>query len=266
MRECGAGIHNGVKMGRIKIVLSLLMVVLCTGNGYSQDVIETRFSPPPNFVRQKIDTSSFGYYLRHLPLKPVGSLVKYYDGKEKANDDVYVGVVKMDIGAKNLQQCADAVMRLRGEYLYAGKKYDKIHFELLYNLKPKYFKEYAKGDYSYANFRKYMELIFTGANTSSLHHELATVTNFSSMKIGDVFIQKGSPYGHAVIVVDMASNLTTGAKVYLLAQSYMPAQETQILTNPYNKNLSPWYELKEGTVATPEWTFQSSDLKRFKDE
>ncbi len=50
----------------------------------------------------------------------------------------------------------------------------------------------------------------------------------------------------------------------LLAQSYMPAQELQILKNPNNTSLSPWYNIDFGTtLETPEWTFSSSQLRRF---
>jgi hypothetical protein len=83
------------------------------------------------------------------------------------------------------------------------------------------------------------------------------------MKIGDVFIKGGSP-GHAIIVMDMAENKSTGEKIFILAQSYMPAQETQILCNPKSKELSPWYSLNyTGDLYTPEWTFSENMLKRF---
>ena len=72
--------------------------------------------------------------------------------------------------------------------------------------------------------------------------------------------------GHAVIVVDMAENPATGEKLYLLAQSYMPAQDIQVLVNLKERDKSPWYTLKgEGSILTPEWGFTSADLKRFKD-
>ena len=73
--------------------------------------------------------------------------------------------------------------------------------------------------------------------------------------------------GHAVIVVDVAIYTQTGKKVFLLTQSYMPAQQIQILVNPANRGLSPWYELSdndEGKLYTPEWVFEKKDLKRFK--
>ena len=53
------------------------------------------------------------------------------------------------------------------------------------------------------------------------------------MQIGDVFIKGGFP-GHAVVVLDMAENDRTGQRVFLLAQSYMPAQDIHIMKNPTN--------------------------------
>ena len=82
------------------------------------------------------------------------------------------------------------------------------------------------------------------------------------MQIGDVFIKGGSP-GHAVIVVDMAKS-STGETLFLLAQSYMPAQEIQILVNPVNDDLSPWYSTKYlDYLQTPEWGFEIDELMRF---
>lgn len=86
----------------------------------------------------------------------------------------------------------------------------------------------------------------------------------SELSVGDVFIQGGSP-GHAVIIVDMAVNKNTGEKLFLLAQSYMPAQEIQVLKNPNNSSNSPWYSTSfVQELMTPEWTFRVTDLKRFK--
>jgi len=53
-----------------------------------------------------------------------------------------------------------------------------------------------------------------------------------------------------------------GEKKYMLAQSYMPAQETQILLCPASGG--PWYGLPNGsTISTPQWTFDTSDLRRW---
>lgn len=58
------------------------------------------------------------------------------------------------------------------------------------------------------------------------------------MQIGDVFIQGGFS-GQAAIVVDVAIIKATKEKTFLLAQSYMPVPELQILKNPNNTNLNP---------------------------
>ena len=226
--------------------------------------IQERFNTPKAYTRVPLDKKHFGSYLRKLPLKAFNSKVKYFDGSDKYNNNVYISVIDMEIGTRDLQQCADAVMRLRGEFLFKQKRLNDIHFTFLSDGKPRYFKKYAKGDHSYKKFRRYMNYIFAYANTASLHKELAKVKNIQDIQVGDVFIQQGNPYGHAVIVVDVAKN-AQGENIFMIAQSYMPAQETQILVNNQNERMSPWYKAKEGTLRTPEWTFESSDLRRFKD-
>lgn len=242
--------------------------------------IKERFNPPSGYVRSEVQSNSFEYYLRNLPLKEYGEKVRYYNGIIKPNIWVYVSVVDMEIGNRNLQQCADAVMRLRGEYLYKNKKYNDIHFNftngsrvdyskwmegnrIIVDGNKSYWKKQSQPSNSYKSFRKYMDIIFAYAGTLSLEKELISV-DIKNIQIGDVFIQGGSP-GHAVIVVDLAQN-KKGEKVFLLAQSYMPAQDIQILKNPNNLDLSPWYSIDFGEeLKTPEWDFKKTDLKRFKD-
>lgn len=226
--------------------------------------IGSRFAVPDGYQRVKVNENTFAHYLQNLDLKKVDAEVTYFDGRKKAKRGVYCSVVDMDIDPLDLQQCADAVMRLRAEFLYAQKQYDKIHFNFISDGKPRYYTNYANGDYSYEKFRKYLRYVFSYANTRSLHGEMKTVA-VTEMQIGDVFIQTGNPFGHAVVVVDMAVHIPTGDKIFMLAQSYMPAQETQILINPQNKILSPWYVVDTNKVFTPEWTFTSNDLRRFKE-
>ena len=77
---------------------------------------------------------------------------------------------------------------------------------------------------------------------------------------GDIFIQGGFP-GHAVLVLDVATN-AQDEKIFLIGQSYMPAQDFHILKNLENENLSPWYKINDGEkLYTPEWTFDWKDLK-----
>lgn len=219
-----------------------------------------RFNCPDSFERRALDSSSFAFYLSHLKLKPQGTKVRLFDGSIKPNEDVYSAVIDMPISPKDLQQCADAVMRLRGEYLYGRKQYNAIAFRFLGDGKLHSYIDYAGNDRSYNKFLKYMDHVFSYANTASLFAQLKSVP-FYTIQAGDVFIQKGQPYGHAVIVVDMCYG-PDNEKKFLLAQSYMPAQETQILKQPGYE--SCWYSSQiKGRLRTPEWTFDTTDLRRW---
>jgi hypothetical protein len=240
------------------------------------NTILSRFNPPAGFVRKQIDKNSFGNYLRNLSLKNDGAVVNYFDGREKS-DLVYDAVVDMDIGKKDLQQCADAIMRLRGEYYFSEKEFEKISFTLTNSFRMDY-SEWMKGNRlavegnkthwvksaapsnTYADFRKYMEVVFGYAGTLSLSRSLKT-KNIADIAIGDVFVHGGSP-GHAVIVVEVAEN-KSGEKVFMIAQSFMPAQDIHILKNFNDENISPWYRNNIGELNTPQWYFDVSELKSF---
>jgi hypothetical protein len=222
--------------------------------------IKSRILLPEGFKRPTYRVEEFGNFLENLPLYPIDQEVHYYNGKIKPRNNIYNSVVKLDIGKRDLHQCADAVMRLRADYLYQQKRYKDIKFNFLSDSKPRAYTNYAKGDYSYPTYWKYLEYVFAYANTASLHDELPSVKTTQEIKIGDTFIQKGSPIGHAIIVVDLAKD-STGKTIVLLAQSYMPAQEIQILNNWNNSTLSPWYDIDQDIIKTPEWTFYPKNLK-----
>ncbi len=245
------------------------------------NTIQTRFSVPQGYVRTKEKEDSFGNFLRNLPLKPSGSMVKYYNGTSKINNNVYDAVVDLPIGNKDLHQCADAVMRLRADYLFKQKQYELIHFNFTNGFRVDYSKwrdgyrivvkenktswvKSAKPSDSYETYWSYMEMIFNYAGTASLSKEMKSIP-VSDLQIGDVFIKGGFP-GHAVIVVDVAVNPINNLKIFMIAQSYMPAQELQILLNPSisSNNKVCWYSAQiPSTLQTPEWTFDANQLKRF---
>jgi hypothetical protein len=239
-----------------------------------------RIAVPTGFERMPVLKNSFGDWLRHLPLKPGKPPVYFYNGRKKGNQSAHHAVIDIDVSNRDLQQCADAVIRLRAEYFYSKGNYAAIHFNFTSGDKASY-RKWMKGyrplvrgnkvkwrkkrryDSSHRTFRKYTETVFMYAGSYSLSQELKPVKNINDMKIGDVFIKGGFP-GHAVIVVDMAINKTTGKKIFLLAQSYMPAQDIHILVNPSNDKLTPWYKLDFGErLYTPEWIFSREQLKKF---
>jgi hypothetical protein len=275
-----------MKQISIYLIISCLSIY-CTTSEHSAskwqnaqgNTIATRFEVPTGYKRHRSSDNSFAYYLQNLALKPLGTQALLYDGKIKKPLTVYEAVVDLPIGHKNLQQCADAVIRLRAEYLFKQKKFSAIEFHFT-NGDLCAWQKYAEGyrpqvlgnqvkwaksaaiNHSKENFWQYLELVFTYAGTRSLNQELKPQKP-DDIQIGDVWIQAGSP-GHAVIVVDMAINPQTQEKIFLLAQSYMPAQDIQILKNWQNPKLSPWYELPQtNELKTPEWSFELNHLKRF---
>jgi len=216
--------------------------------------------------------------LRHLPLKPHGEKVHYFDGRTKANSGIAAAVIDMGVGDKDLQQCADAVIRLRAEYLRSSGREEEIVFNFT-NGTPASWDKWKNGyrcfvsgnevewnqtaGYSDSDntFSAYLETVFIYAGSLSLENELKPA-GVDDIQPGNVFIQGGSP-GHAVIVVDVAIN-SSGEKVFMLAQSYMPAQDIHILINPDNNDISPWYQLNANEkLYTPEWVFEAGRLKRF---
>jgi len=243
--------------------------------------IKERFNTPNNFIRVEAKQGSFAEYLRNIPVKQDGEVVRYYNGDIKKNQKSCAAVIDLDVGKKDLQQCADAVMRLRGEYLYENHKFDSINFNLTNGFKMEYLKwiegyrvkvdgnktewvKKAKENDSYENFREFMEFVFIYAGTMSLSNELESI-NAKNIEIGDVIIEGGHP-GHAVIVVDKCFNENSNKELYLLAQSYMPAQNIHVLTNLNNLEIAPWYDLEnKKIIKTPEWEFDNEDIKRFKE-
>ncbi len=243
------------------------------------NTIQTRFKLPEGFTRIKVDSTSFGFYLRNLPLKKVGVNVYLFNGDLKSNQSVHEAVVDISVGNKDLQQCADAVMRLRSEYLFKQRKFSEIHFNFVSGFKADYVRwrngerisvgntvswvKKTGKDTTYKSFMVYLEKVYTYASTLSLAKELTPI-KIEEVEIGDVIIRGGSP-GHAITIVDMVKNEATGKKMMLLAQSYMPAQEIHVLKNTNNTAISPWFDLNEfDKIYTPEWTFEKTEIKRFK--
>lgn len=218
---------------------------------------------PAGFVRVPVTEKSFAGFLRNLPLR-LNPTVYLYNHQPKANQQLHYAVINISTGEKDLQQCADAIMRMRAEYFYGRQQYDSIRF--LKNQK-EYF-VFSSYMHTHAGerrnmFMQFMEQVFVHCGTYSLEQQLKRVSNFSDMQVGDVLIKGGAP-GHAELVVDMAINPETGAKIYLLAEGYMPAQDIHVLLNTHNPALGPWHMVTgERTVVTASWVFLASQLRKW---
>ena len=249
-------------------------------NGSSAASVQLKIAPPAGFTRVSASAGSFAQWLRGLPLKPGRPQVRLFDGRLKSNQSAQHAVIDIDTGTRDLQQCADAVIRLRAEYLRAVGREGAIAFKftsgdianwtewkngtrpVVSGSSVRWHRSAAAGD-SYANFRRYLDTVFTYAGSHSLEQELRALERNEPLEPGDVFIQGGFP-GHAVIVLDVARNAASET-VFLLAQSYMPAQDVHVLINPSDSALSPWYrDVRRGNLETPEWSFPPQSARRFK--
>lgn len=257
------------------VALLLAQAYPWLAEGAARERLETRFPPPAGYAREPVD--GFAAWLRGLPLLPGRPAVLLHDGRPKGNQEAHAAVVDLDVGRRNLQQCADAVMRLRAEYLFAAARSGEIAFSATSGDTLDFARwargdrprlrgarlvwgPGARGDASHASLRRYLDVVFTYAGSQSLSRELRRVP-LAELAAGDVFVQGGFP-GHAVLVVDVARDPASGRRVFLLAQSYMPAQQVHVLRSPGRRDA--WYPLEfTGPLVTPEWTFAREALHRF---
>ena len=225
---------------------------------------------PAGFHRVMSDAASFAAWLRKVPLKR-DNTVYLYNGQRKANQDAQFAVLNISVGHEDLQQCADAVMRLRAEYLFSIHDFKAIDFYTEQGVRLNFAMWAAErkvvlvgnGDESRRRncFDAYLRTVFTYCSTRTLHKQLLKARSFGLIQPGDVFIRAGSP-GHAMLVIDVAED-NQGHRIYLLAQSYMPAQDIHIVKNPLDVAFSPWYRVDTTAVVvqTPEYDFTTNELR-----
>lgn len=245
-----------------------------------KNTIRERFPAPDGYSWVEEQPTSFGYYLETFPLQKYGSPILKYDGTALPTQHLHEAIFNIDTGTKDLQQCADALIRLRAEYLYKNKRFDEIKFHftsgdlMTWNDYKSGVRAFVKGNSvqfrktenfndSYENFRKYLDLIFTYAGTISLTKETKPVLKTDDLKTGDLLITAGSP-GHIVFISGVCEN-KKGEKLFLLAEGFTPAQSIHVLKNPFNSKISPWYELEVNApeTKTARYLFTPSNFRSF---
>lgn len=246
----------------------------------SANIIKKRILPPNGYKWVSEGGNSFGSFLQNLELKPHGAKILYFNGVPISNQSAHVAILNYDVGNRDLQQCADAVIRLRAEYLFERGRYSEIAFHFtsgdLFS-----WEQYSNGyraiatgnnvsfaktkneDDSYQNFRKYLDAVYNYAGTISLNKETTGIFNDEEIKSGDILVTPGSP-GHALIIVGRATN-ANNESVFLLAEGYTPAQSIHIIKNIGN-DINPWYNLstRSNETITARYTFRPTNIRRFK--
>lgn len=252
------------------------------GPAASADRLSTRFaSPPAGFTRVTLAPDSFGAFLRGLPLQPAGSPVLDYAGRPLYSGGHHpdiVAVADLDIGKKDLQHCADVIIRLDAEWRYGRGKRDMAYKSVSGDTLS--YRAYQGGGRAVVDhgrlsmkplarsraddhglFREYLDVVFAWAGTASLERDASKVA-IADIRPGDFFVMSGRPFGHAVLVLDVAKD-DKGRVALLLGQSYMPAQSFQVL-KPSGQSAA-WFVVAPGDlfVDTPFWKpFPMSALRR----
>ena len=244
----------------------------------SGSTLETRIDTPEGFTRTKEEDGSLGTFLREYKMRKDGAAVLLYNKKKKSNQNAHIAVFKLPLEKEDLQQCADSVMRVYAEYFRHTGEASRIAFSLSDSFKARYqmwregqrivengdsyeYVDREEFDSSDKTFKKFMRFVFAYSGTYQLETDSKRVKSLAKIRIGDIFLQSGSP-GHVVMVVDMCKD-SSGRKAFLLAQGFMPAQQFHLLKNPAHE-LDPWYYVDEITFPfkTPEYTFDKKKCLR----
>ncbi len=141
----------------------------------SNSALINRIPLPVGYQRTALELNSYADWLRHFPVKDGQKRAYSYDGRPAMSEDVVFAVLDIDIGSSDLQQCADAIIRLHAEYLYAYGDYRNIKYNFTSGDTSRFddwiegyrplvrrnkvsWARSAKVDSSYQSFRNYLEM------------------------------------------------------------------------------------------------------------
>ncbi|MBA2663181.1 MAG: DUF4846 domain-containing protein [Bradymonadaceae bacterium] len=243
--------------------------------------LEARFEVPEGFQRVEVKAGSFGAFLRQLPIRRDRTHVLSYKGARLSSPSA--AVVLIDVGDRDLQQCADALIRLHAEFLWATGKKEQIAYHFTSGDRSAW-SDWQRGERfrvkgarvervrvgaganGHKAFRAYLDHVFMYAGTRSLGRD-TVVVKLEDIQPGDLFNVAGSP-GHAVMVLDVAVG-PAGERVALIGQSYMPAQDFHVVKSSGERVVKGvWFLLptaEHPTIKTPSWAaYGPGDLRRFR--
>lgn len=250
-------------MKKYLLVLSgVAMSCLNSNSGINTQIQVEKKKIRTNSLYEK---DSWEYFLQNLPTTQ-GDVVDYR-GKPVDDADKAAAIVNYDIGNRDLQQCADAIIRLRAEFLYKHNRANEIEFHFTDGKLYRY-SDYLNGkrpvlqagklimretlttkSSTHQNLRNYLDIVYAYAGTISLEKELKPS---NKLGIGVIIIKGGSP-GHCFIIVDEKENIR-GEKLFKLVEGYSPAQSIYVLKNP--ENGTEWHSLVKGApIRTASYYF-----------
>lgn len=252
----------------LKILLLLLLVLVCFAGIYLYTVSH---SNPHNYSHigdipvpagfQRIDKGGFTSFLRDIKLKGAGTKVQLFTGGNANLQQLNYAVLDVPL-ISNWEQCADACIRLHAEYLYKSKQFAQIGYKDVNGRQMNY-----SGGNSRKSFETYLKKVYGMASTLSLSKYLSQVNTMDIMP-GDVFVYPArgkAKYGHAVLVVDVAVNKSTGRRAFMLAEGNTPARDLHLLRNLKHPFSAPWFTVDgtESSFRLGPFLYFPNEIRRF---
>jgi hypothetical protein len=236
--------------------MTLLLLALA---GATPPTISQTFPTPDGFT--DVSGGDFGRWLGERPLRSENEPVRTHDGRTVGHD---AWVVDLPMVRGDLQQCADSLLRLRGEWLRSNGQPVMFHAT---SGDPMPWHRFRDGETpverggriawvtgSSGKWDDYLARLFMWAGTHSLQTLDSVPTD--SPHPGDILVEGGFP-GHAVILLAVA---VRGSETrVLVGEGYMPAQSFHVELGPEEG----WWRWHDG-LDLGHWSFDASDLRRFK--
>jgi len=241
--------------------------------------LDARFPTPAGFARVIAAPDSYAAWLRGLPVRTDRTHVLAYDGRRLLRPSA--AIVALDVGQRDLQQCADTVIRLHAEYRWHRGQADEVAYHFtsgdrsswrdwrrgerfrIQGSKVERYRGAARSN-TWKSWRGWLTHLFRYAGTQSLRRDSAPVGD-TPFAAGDFLVHPGGP-GHAVVLLDVAEH-TDGRRIALVGQGFMPAEDLHVLQMPGAID-GVWFTLPPpggGGMQTPSWPapFGRAQARRF---
>jgi hypothetical protein len=252
------------------------------GDGSDHSVsLEHRIPTPDGYRRLLVQPGTFASWLRRLPTHATRVQVLAHDGRPLPGHAV--AVIDIDVGDRDLQQCADSIIRLHAEHLWSAGRADAAAYHFTSGDRSAW-SDWVAGEVfrvdgsrvrraagpprpaTHATYRQWLDHLFQYAGTRSLALDSVPVPAEAPLQAGDFLVDPGSP-GHAVVLLDVAEG-AGGRRVGLVGQGFMPAQELHVLGAERVEVLDgAWFPLPRTageTLDVPSWSpFPRSSARRF---
>ena len=195
--------------------------------------LSAHYAPPQGYQRVAVGPGSFAAWMRTLPVRLDRTQVLSYQGVPL--DRPSAGIIAMDVGSRDLMQCADSIIRLHAEFLWAKGRQSEAAYRFTSGDETRW-ADWVAGERmhiegnrvrrtrgaararKHTSYRRWLDLVFTYAGTMSLARDATSPPMETPVEAGEFY--EGAP-GHAVIVLDGEVPRRPASS----GQGFMPAED-----------------------------------------